>query len=114
MMAKEKRLIQHNFKTTVAEDAVIQQKMKAFGLTNQSAYVRTMALKGYLLKVNLPEIREMIRLLKNLTNNVNQIARRMNEHGSIYETEMDDIADRQKELKDILNRIMRQLDHLSG
>ena len=78
MVTKEKRLIQHNFKTTVAEDAVIQQKMKAFGLTNQSAYVRTMALKGYLLKVNLPEIREMIRLLKNLTNNVDRKSTRLN------------------------------------
>jgi hypothetical protein len=92
MMVKEKRLILHNFKTTEAEDTEIRQKMKAFGMTNQSAYLRTMALKGYLLKVNLPEIRELIRLMKNLTNNVNQIAKKLNEQGSVYETEIDDIA----------------------
>lgn len=75
-------------------------------------YVRTMALKGYLLKVNLPEIREMIRLLKNLTNNVNQIARRINEYGSIYETEMDDISQRLDELWDLTNQLLSRLEVL--
>ena len=112
MASKEKRLVKHSFKTTETEDSVIRQKMKAFGLTNQSAYVRTMALKGYLLKVNLPEIREIIRLLKNLTNNVNQIARRMNEHGSIFETEMDDIRQRLDELWNLTNHLLSRLEVL--
>ena len=109
-MTREKRQTLHNFKTTEAEDKVIQQKMKAFGITNQSAYLRTMALKGYLLKVNLPEIRELIRLMKNLTNNVNQIARKLNEQGSVYETEMDDIRQRLDELWDITNQLLFRLE----
>ena len=113
MASKEKREIQHNFKTTEAEDSVIRQKMKAFGITNQSVYLRAMAIKGYLLKVNLPEIRELIRLLKNLTNNVNQIARRLHEGGSVYETEIDEIKENQSELQAMLNRILQQLDHLN-
>jgi small-conductance mechanosensitive channel len=84
--------------------------MKAFGITNQSAYLRAMALKGYLLKVNLPEIRELIRLMKNLTNNVNQIARKLNEQGSVYETEMDDIRQRLDELWDITNQLLSRLE----
>ena len=110
MMVKEKRLILHNFKTTEAEDTVIRQKMKAFGMTNQSAYLRTMALKGYLLKVNLPEIRELIRLMKNLTNNVNQIAKKLNEQGSVYETEIDDIRERLDELWNIANQLLARLE----
>ena len=110
MVTKEKRLVQHNFKTTEAENQVIRQKMKAFGIKNQSAYVRAMALKGYLLKVNLPEIRELIRLMKNLTNNVNQIARRLNENGSIYETEIDDIRKRLDELWSITNQLLKRLE----
>ena len=110
MASKEKREIQHNFKTTEAEDSVIRQKMKAFGITNQSVYLRAMAIKGYLLKVNLPEIRELIRLLKNLTNNVNQIARRLNERGSIYETEIDDIHHRLDELWEITNQLLGRLE----
>ena len=114
MSTKGKRWVQHNFKTTEAEDAVIRQKMKAFGITNQSSYVRAMALKGYLLKVNLPEIRELIRLLKNLTNNVNQIAKRLNERGSIYETEIDDICQRLDELWDITNQLLAKLGTTHG
>ena len=112
MVTKEKRLVQHNFKTTEAENQVIQQKMKAFGIKNQSAYVRAMALKGYLLKVNLPEIRELIRLMKNLTNNVNQIAKRMNENGSIYATEIDDIRKHLDELWESMNQLLSRLEVL--
>ena len=112
MVTKEKRLVQHNFKTTEAENQVIQQKMKAFGIKNQSAYVRAMALKGYLLKVNLPEIRELIRLMKNLTNNVNQIARRMNENSSIYETEIDDIRKYLDDLWESINQLLSKLEVL--
>ena len=111
---KEKRTIHYSFKATPEENKIIQQKMKLAGIKNQSAFIRRMTLSGYMLKLDLPELREAVRLMGSLSNNVNQIARRMHEGGSIYETEKDDIADRQKELKEILNRIMRRLDHLSG
>ena len=111
---KEKRTVRYSFKATPEEDGIIQEKMKVIGIKNQSAFIRKMTLNGYMLKLDLPEMREAIRLMGSLSNNVNQIARRMHGGGSIYETEMDDIVDCQKELKDILNRIMRQLDHLGG
>ena len=112
MVTREKRrLINHNFRTTEAEDLLIRQKMQAFGIKNQSAFLRALALNGYLLKLDLPEIRELTRLMKNLTNNVNQIARRLNEHGSIYETEIDEIRQRVKELWDILNLVLNRLSH---
>ena len=111
---KEKRTIHYSFKATPEEDRTIKQKMKAVGIKNQAAFIRRMTLNGYMLKLDLPELREAVRLMGSLSNNVNQIARRMHEGGSIYETEMDDITKRQKELKEILNRIMRQLDHLNG
>ena len=56
----------------------------------------------------------MKNLLKNLTNNVNQIARRLNEHGSIYETEIEDIQDRQKEIWETLNGILAKLEGGAG
>ena len=90
------------------------KKLQAYGITNQSAFYRAIALNGYMLKLDLPEIREMIRLLKNLTNNVNQIARRLNEHGSIYETEIEDIQDRQKEIWETLNGILAKLEGGAG
>ena len=110
-MTKEKRLIQHNFRTTEAEDNVIRQKMKTFGIRTRASFYRAMILNGYLLKLDLPEIRELLRLMKNLTNNVNQIAKRLNERGSIYDTEIDEILESQKELSTILNTILTKLEH---
>ena len=70
---------------------MIQKKMKLFGIRYKSTFFRAMILNGYMLKLDLPELKETIRLLKNLANNVNQIAKRLHEHGSMYETEIDDI-----------------------
>ena len=65
---------------------------------------------GYLLKLDLPEIRELIRLMKNLTNNVNQMAKSLHEQGSIYETEIDDVKQRLDQTWDILREILSRLD----
>ena len=111
---QEKRLVQHNFKTTEAEDALIRQKMKAAGIENQSAFLRAMVLKGYLLKLDLPQIRELLRLMKNLTNNVNQMAKSLHEHGSIYETEIDDIKEQLDRHWDILRMILKKMEQTSA
>ena len=58
----------------------------------------------------LPEIRELIRLMKNLTNNVNQMAKSLHEQGSIYETEIDDVKQRLDQTWDILREILSRLD----
>ena len=112
MKQKQKRTVHYSFKVTPEEGKVIQQKVKAFGLKNQSTFLRAMALKGYLLKLNLPEIKEAIRLLGIMSNNVNQIAVRLHERGSVYETEMDEIADRQDELSELMKRILQRLDEI--
>ena len=90
-MEKEKRLIKHTFKTTEAEAETIRRKMKSLGIRNESAYMRAMALNGYILKLDLPQIREMLRLLRNMTNNLNQISKRLNAHGQMYETEIEEV-----------------------
>ena len=103
-------MIEHSFRVTEAEDAVIRQKMKAFGIRNQASFYRAMVLNGYLLKLDLPGIRELLRLMKNLTNNVNQIAKRMNERGSIYDTEIDEILEKQEKIWNALNQILSKLE----
>ncbi len=114
MNEKQKRIIHYSFNATPEEDAIIQQKMKVAGVKNQSAFIRMMTLNGYLLKLDLPELREAVRLLGSLSNNVNQIARRLHEGGSIYETEVDDIVQNQRELKAKMDQILLRLDHLKS
>ena len=114
MSDKERRTIHYSFKATPEENRIIQQKMKLAGVKNQSAFIRGMTLNGYLLKLDLPELHQAVRLIGTLSNNVNQIARRMNEHGSIYETELEDIADQQKEIREMMKQILLRLNQLSG
>lgn len=114
MNENQKRTIHYSFKATPEEDTIIQQKMKAVGIKNQSAFIRKMTLNGYLLKLDLPELREAVRLLGSLSNNVNQIARRMHEGGSIYETEVDNIVQNQNEMKAKMDQILLRLDHLKS
>ena len=112
MTEKKNRTVHYSFKATPEEDAIIQKKMKTFGMTNQSAFIRAMALNGYVLKLDLPELHEAVRLMGNMSNNVNQIARRLNERGARRETESEDIKDRQEELRTILSSILRRLDQI--
>ena len=114
MSPKEKRNIHISLKITPEEARIIHAKMEKAGIHNLSAYHRMMALNGFLLKLNLPELYQAVRLLGKLSSNVNQIARRLNERGSIYESEIDDIKDQQRELRSILQQILLRLNHPSG
>ena len=112
MTKKQNHTIHYSFKATPEEDAIIQKKMKTFGIKNQSAFIRALVLNGYVLKLDLPELHDAVRLMGSLSNNVNQIARRLNERGSIFEMEIDDIKDRQEELRTILSSILHRLDQI--
>lgn len=113
-MKGAKRNIHYSFKVSPEEDTAILEKMKTFGVRNRSTYLRTMALNGYLLKLDLQEMHKAVCLMGSMSNNINQIARRMNEHGSIYETEIDDIVNEQRELKKLLSQILQRLGYFQG
>lgn len=98
-----------HFAVTEEEARIIDEKMKQLEIRNMSAFLRAMVLNGYVLKLDLPQLREMIRLLANLTNNVNQIARRVNEHGSIYESEIDEIQEKVNQLLCMMNQLLSTL-----
>ncbi len=114
MKSNSRRTVHYSFKASEEESDHIQKKMKAAGIGNQSAYIRAMALNGYVLKLDLPELHQAVRLLGSLSNNVNQIAHRMNEHGSIYETEVDEIADKQNQILGVMNQLLARLNLISG
>ena len=98
-----------HFAVTEEEARIIDEKMTQLEIRNMSAFLRAMVLNGYVLKLDLPQLREMIRLLGNLTNNVNQIARRVNEHGSIYESEIDEIQEKVNRLLGMMNQLLSTL-----
>ena len=93
MSDKEKRTIHYSFKATPEEKRIIQQKMRLAGVKNQAAFIRKMTLNGYMLKLDLPELREAVRLMGSLSNNVNQIAYWANARKGITESEIKDAAE---------------------
>ncbi len=104
-----KRNIQIIFWVSEEEREQIQAKMDQVGTENLSAYLRKIAIDGYILKLDLPELREMISLLRRSSNNLNQIARRLNETGRFYAADMEDILQRQEQLWQAANTILTRL-----
>ena len=98
-------------RVTKEEWKKIHERMEEAGMKNLSAYIRKMALNGYLVHLDLSDVREVLRLLRISSNNLNQYAKRANETCSIYEA---DIKDLQKSHREILSLMGDILDRLSS
>ena len=111
-MANRKRDIRLRFRVTPEERALIEEKMAQVGTSNMEAYLRKMSIDGYILKLDLPEIKEMISLLRRSSNNLNQIAKRVNQTGRLYGEDMEDILRKQERLWQAANEILARLSAL--
>ena len=113
-MSKEKRIreIQLKFRVTAQEHEAILQKMALMGTDNLGLYMRKMAIDGYVIRLDLPEIREMITLLRRYESNLNQLTKRVHETGRFYEHDLEDVQENQNELWDAANRILSALTPL--
>jgi len=109
---KEKRDEIIILRTTKAEKSRIYEKMLGMGIRSLSAYIRKMALDGYCLNLDLPQLRRMAYLLQMCSNNLNQYAKRANESSKIYATDMEDLRQRLDELIDIGRQILSKLAEL--
>ena len=74
-----------------------------------AVYIRKMAINGYILKLDFPEIKELISLTRYSSNNLNQIAKRANESGRIYEDDLKAISKSQEKIWDGINKILIKL-----
>ena len=79
----EKRESTVLIRMTESELSLIRERMAEFGTSNMSAFIRKMAIDGYIVKLELPELREMTRLLSSYSNNLNQIAKRVKRYCKI-------------------------------
>lgn len=110
---KRKREVQLNFRVSPEELALIGQKMAQLGTKNREAYLRKMALDGYVVRLELPELKELVSLMRYSSNNLNQLARRVNETGRIYDADLEDISRRQEALWDGVHQVLTQLAKLT-
>ena len=91
---------------------MIARRMEQAGIKSMRAFLLKMAIDGHVVQLDLTGVKEMVRLLSNATNNVNQIARRANETGSIYAADLDDLRERYSELWNQAGGILRKLSEL--
>ena len=110
---KRKREVQLNFRVSPEELALIEQKMAQLGTKNREAYLRKMALDGYVVRLELPELKELVSLMRYSSNNLNQLARRAHETGRIYDADLEDISRRQEAMWDGVHQVLTQLAKLS-
>lgn len=106
-MSKEPRTVQLHFVVSEAEAELIKERMTELGITNQSAYLRKMAVDGYIVHLDMSEIRELTRLLRICSNNLNQYAKRTHESGNIYAADIDDLRTRFDELWEAADVLLR-------
>ena len=94
------------------EYACMCKKIEALGIRNYSSYLRKMALDGYCIQLDIPEIKKMIALLGRCSNNLNQYARKANQTGNIYWTDIQDLKERLSEIYDLTEKILIRLNAL--
>ena len=111
-MKKRRRTIPLMFYVTPEERDQIEAKMAQLGTNNMSAYLRKIAIDGYVVQLDLPELQEMVSLLRRSSNNLNQLARRANETGRIYPEDLADIRQNQVQLWESAKEILRVLSKL--
>ena len=109
----EHRDVLINFFVTPQEKKFIKAKMEMAGIKNQSAFLRKMALDGYVVKIDMSDVKEATRLLKINSNNLNQYAKKANETGYVSTKDIEDLKKSQEKLWDMMGQIEDRLSTIS-
>ena len=105
-MVNRKRNIQMKFWVTEEEKRLIDEKMAQLPTKRYGAYLRKMAIDGYIIQVDTTDIKEMTKALGSIGRNINQIAKRINAGGGAYKADMQEIQERLNEIWQLQRRIL--------
>ena len=112
MSENRTRPIQLKLRVNQTEKEIIQQKMQQFGTNNMGAYLRKMAIDGFVLKLDMDEMKEMLSLMRRISSNINQIAKRTNETGRVYDADLEEIQNQQEELWSAMREVLQKFSAL--
>ena len=112
MTKKRRRCIHLHVMVTPEEQALIGKRMAEAGISNMGAYMRKMALNGYVLHVDLSDIRELVSLQRRCANNLNQVAIHVNTYGGIYPDEIKALQRDYADLWGPLSQLIRKLSEV--
>ena len=105
-MANRKRNIQMKFYVTEEEKRLIDERMARLPTRRYGAYLRKMAIDGYIIQLDTTDIKEMNAALSAIGRNINQIAKRVNAGGNVYQADMEEIQERLEEIWRLQRRIL--------
>ena len=108
----DRRDQQLHFRDSKPELERVRNKREASGILSIGSYLRKMALDGYCLHLDLPQLRRMAYLLQMCSNNLNQYAKVANENGQIYTADLEDLRARLDELISVSKQILAKLTEL--
>lgn len=104
----QKRTIGLYTKVSEEEKNIIYEKMKLAGTNNMRGYLRKMATEGYIIAVDMSSIQDLVILLRSISNNINQIAKRTNETGNFYAEEMKELQQQYQKIWCSVEQILNQ------
>lgn len=94
------------------EKSMVEERMKQAGIENMSAYLRKMAIDGYIVHLDVPELKELISLLRRSSNNLNQLTKRVHETSRVYDQDLTELQISQEELWNAAQTIVKKLSDL--
>ncbi len=113
LMENRKRNGQIIIRVTEEERALIEEKMQQIPTLNLSAYARKMLIDGYIITLDLQEVKGHTAQIQKIGVNINQIAKRINETGRIYADDMDEIKRVMEEVWRLERRLLLQFKGLT-
>ena len=108
-MVNRKRNIQLKIWLTEEERRLIDEKMKLLPTSQIGAYIRKMAIDGYIIYTDTANIKEMNKELRAIGRNINQIAKRVNSTGDIYRGDITELRERLGEIWQLQRTILSTL-----
>ena len=110
---QNKKTVRVEFVMSEQDAELVKGRMAELGITNLSAYLRKMAVDGYIIHLDMGDIQEMVRHLRICSNNLNQYAKRANETGSVYAADVEDLRTRLDGLWDGMDKLLRGFANIS-
>lgn len=99
-------------KVSPKELQTIRERMESVGIQNLSTYMLKMAMNGFIIQLDMSDMKEVLRLMKINSNNLNQYVKKANETGSIYKEDVKDLMAMHKELLQMLGEILERLENI--
>ena len=111
-MAKRTRNVPVLFWVSPQEMELIRQKMAQFGTDNLSAYLRKMAITGLIIRLDIPELKQIVSLMRRTSANINQMAKHINQGDPVAVQQIGGLHEQQEEIWSSVRGVLQQLSTL--